>query len=219
MEIFNNLFKTKKEKKILEIMKKRPNVLMHTSNEVPANANIIKPVFNKEVNSDTVFATDSEKLALAYSLQPFYSFRFGKDNKEIGLIILGTDHDLLKLDNKKAYIYSVDSSSFTPVVMEDGYYENEWVSPKEVYINKNFIPKEISLNDILSSGVQVFWINNANTLNGIDNEIVNNSITSGDKKIQYLINQTNWKPDKVIYMNRFKNICPIKIDSSGKITY
>ncbi len=217
MRIFSNWFKTPKEKKEIEVLSKKPSVLMHTSAHKPDKVGLIRPIFNKEVNKNSVFATDSEKLALLYALQPFFSFRFGKNNQEIGVILLGTDHDLLKIDNRTAYIYYVDSLTFSPVIKEDGYYENEWTSDNEVYVKKDTSPREVHFIDILRNGIQVFWVNNIDTLNEIDKEIISNEITTGEKKLQYLINQTNWKPDKVIYLNRFRNVCPVQIDSNGKI--
>jgi len=210
MGIFDNLFMSVQEKAIKEITKKRPQTLMHTSTVFPDKINIIRPTYNKSINTNSVFATDDNKLALLYALQPFFSFRFGKDKKEIGVILIGSYHDLLKLDSKIAYTYFVDSNSFNPVVEKDGYYENEWISLNEVSIRKDIQPRKVMFNDVLRAGIQVFWVSNMQTLSEMDKEMIDNNIVNGEQKLEYLMNQTNWKPDKVIYINRFRNICPAK---------
>lgn len=209
MGIFNNLFMTIKEKITKDILKKKPQILMHTSTITPNEINAIRPSYNKSLNTNIVFATDNQKLATLYALQPFFSFKFGKNNKEIGVILLGSEHDLLTLDNKVAYTYFVDSNSFNPNVDIDGHYEHEWISFNEVPIKKEMDPKERTFKDVLMSGIQVFWVSNIQTLSEMDREMVGNNIITGDQKLEYLINQTNWKPDKVIYINRFRNICPV----------
>lgn len=217
MGIFSNLFTTPKEKKTKEVLNNKPNMLMHTSTVFPDNISIIRPTFNKEAKESFVFATDDKKLATLYALQPFFSFRFGKGKNEHGVILLGNQHDLLKLDSKIAYTYFVDSNSFNPIIMEDGSYYHEWTSKNEVYIKKDIPPQKILFNDVLRNGIQIFWINNMNTLVELDKEMLNNNIVTGDQKIEYLINQTNWRPDKVIYINRFRNICPVVKTDNGYI--
>lgn len=212
------MFLSEEEKKKKEILKQKPQTLMHTSTLPPEKVHTLKPIYNKETNNNSVFATDSEKIAALYALQPFFSFRFSKNKEEIGVILLGTEHDLLKLDNKYAYTYYVDSKTFYPVIEEKtAYYENEWISLEEVSINKEKEPKRICFNDVLRNGIQVFWINNIDTLQEMDKEMVDNSIINGDQKIEYLINQTNWKPDKVMYLNKFRNICPVTKTNNGYI--
>ena len=105
--IFDNLFMSKKEKFTREIINNKPKYLMHTSIVFPDKISVIKPTYNKKDNTSQVFATDSEKLAIAYAMQPFFSFRFGKNNSELGVILLGNQHDLLRLDSKVAYTYFV----------------------------------------------------------------------------------------------------------------
>ncbi len=209
---------SKEEKKKNEILKSKPQFLMHTSTVSPDKINLLMPVYNKKTNNNSVFATDDEKLATLYSLQPFFSFRFGRNKSEIGVIVLGEHHDLLKLDNKFAYIYFVDSKTFNPVIEEKtAYYEHEWISLVEVPINKEIEPKKICFNDVLNQGIQVFWVSNKETLSEIDKEMVANNIVTGDQKIEYLINQTNWRPDKVIYINKFRNICPVNKSDKGYV--
>jgi len=221
MGIFSNLFLSEAEKKKKHILKTKPQTLMHTSTVSPDKIHVLKPIYNRETNNKSVFATDDEKLAALYALQPFFSFRFSKNKSEIGVIVLGTNHNLLTLDTKFAYTYFVDSKSFSPVIEENtGYYEHEWISLEEVSINKEIDPKRVCFNDVLRQGIQVFWINDTKTLQEIDKEMVDNNITDGDKKIEYLINQTNWKPDKVMYLNKFRNICPvIKTDCGYIVDY
>jgi len=117
MGIFD-LFTTAKEKSTKEILNKKPQLLMHTSSIFPDKIYSIRPSYNKDTNTNIVFATDNEKIAALYTLQPFYSFKFGKG--EIGVIILGNHHDLLRIDSKIAYTYFVDSSRFNPIVYEYG---------------------------------------------------------------------------------------------------
>ena len=210
MGIFNNLFITIQEKITRDVLKKKPQTLMHTSTVTPEKINTISPSYNKLLNTSSVFATDDQKLATLYALQPFFSFRFGKNKKEIGVVLLGSEHDLLKLDNKVAYTYFVDSNNFKPLVDKEGYYEHEWISLNEVSIKKDISPKKIMFNDVLKLGIQVFWVSNMQTLSEMDKEMIENNIVTGDQKLEYLINQTNWKPDKVIYINRFRNICAAK---------
>ena len=220
MGIFDNLFLSTKEKKIREILKNKPQTLMHTSTVFPDKIYTLRPTYNKSLNTNSVFATDSNKLALLYALQPFFSFRFGKNNEEIGVILIGSEHDLLRLDSKLAYTYFVDSNSFTPLVKEDGSYENEWLSSNDVSIKKDIQPKKVMFNDVLRAGIQVFWVSNMQTLFEMDREMLDNNIITGDQKLEYLMNQTNWKPDKVIYVNRFRNICPAKqVDGNFIIDY
>ena len=54
----------------------------------------------------------------------------------------------------------------------------------------------------------MFWVNKPETLLEMDKEMIDNNIVTGDQKIEYLVNQTNWRPDKVMYINKFRNICP-----------
>jgi len=218
MGIFDKLFMTKVDKKRNEILKNKPKVLMHTSSLSPNKVNILKPIYNKETNNNSVFATDSKKLAILYSLQPFYSFRFSNNKDEIGVILLGEHHNLLKIDTKFAYTYFVDSKSFNPVIEEKtAYYENEWISLEEVPIKKDMEPERICFNDVLEQGIQVFWISNKETLVEMDREMIDNNIITGDQKIEYLINQTNWRPDKVMYINKFRNICPVNKTETGYV--
>ena len=217
MGIFD-LFTTAKEKATKDILGKKPQLLMHTSSIFPDKIHSIRPSFNKDTNTSTVFATDNEKIAALYTLQPFYSFKFGKD--EIGVIILGNHHDLLKIDSKIAYTYFVDSSSFNPIVGEDGSFNHEWISTNEVPIKKDVPARKIVYNDVLRSGIQVFWVNNITTLLEIDKQLLAENIVTGNQKLEYLINQTNWKPDKVMYMNAFRKICPaIQTDSGWMVNY
>lgn len=218
MKVFNNLFLSKEEKKRKEIINNKPETLMHTSTISPKNISTLKPIYNKETKNNSVFATDDEKLATLYALQPFFSFRFSNNKSEIGVILLGTSHNLLKIDNKFAYIYFVDSKTFSPVIENETlYYENEWISLEEVQIRKDISPKRICFNDVLSKGIQVFWVSDAKTLKEIDKEMIDNKIIDGNQKIEYLINQTNWKPDKVMYMNKFRNICPVNKTETGYV--
>ena len=218
MGIFNNLFVSELEKKRREIINNKPETLMHTSTVTPENINLLKPIYNKETNNNSVFATDDEKLAALYALQPFFSFRFSNNKSEIGVILLGTNHNLLKIDNKFAYTYFVDSKTFNPVIEEKtAYYEHEWISLEEVQIRKDISPKRICFNDVLAKGIQVFWVSDLETLKEMDKEMVDNGIVNGDQKLEYLINQTNWKPDKVMYINKFRNICPVNKTESGYI--
>lgn len=218
MGIFNNLFISNEEKIRREIIKNKPQTLMHTSTVFPDKIYTIRPTYNKETKNNSVFATDDEKLATLYALQPFFSFRFSKNKSEIGVILLGNQHDLLKLDSKIAYTYFVNSESFNPIIEEKtGYYEHEWISLTEVSIRKDIQPKKICFNDVLRHGIQVFWINSPETLLEIDKEMVDNNIVTGDQKIEYLINQTNWKPDKVMYINQFRNICPVNKTDNGYV--
>lgn len=218
MGIFSNLFMSEEDKKMKEILKSKPKFLMHTSTVSPDNIHSLIPIYNKETNNNSVFATDDEKLATLYALQPFFSFRFGNNKNEIGAIVLGENHDLLKLDNMFAYTYFVDSKSFNPVIEEKTlYYEHEWISLEEVSINKEMKPKRVCFNDVLKQGVQVFWVSSSETLLEMDKEMIENNIVTGDQKIEYLINQTNWRPDKVMYLNKFRNICPANKTDSGYV--
>ena len=218
MGIFSDFFISKEEKIRREIINNKPQVLMHTSTVFPDKINIIRPTYNKETKNSSVFATDDEKLATLYALQPFFSFRFSQNKSEIGVILLGNQHDLLKLDSKIAYTYFVNSENFNPIIQEKtGYYEHEWISLVEVPIRKDIPPKKICFNDVLRHGIQVFWINSPATLLEIDKEMINNNIVTGDQKIEYLINQTNWKPDKVMYINKFRNICPVSKTNKGYV--
>lgn len=216
MGIFNNLFISELEKKRREIINSKPETLMHTSTVTPENISTLKPIYNKETNNNSVFATDDEKLAALYALQPFFSFRFSNNKSEIGAILLGTNHNLLKIDNKFAYTYFVDSKTFIPVIEEKtAYYEHEWISLEEVQIRKDISPKRICFNDVLAKGIQVFWVSDLETLKEMDKEMIDNGIVNGDQKLEYLINQTNWKPDKVMYINKFRNICPVNKTEAG----
>ena len=220
MGIFDNLFLSAEEKKKREILKNKPELLMHTSTVSPDKVYTLKPTYNEETKNNSVFATDDEKLATLYALQPFFSFRFSQNNSELGVILLGNQHDLLKLDSKFAYTYFVDSKYFNPVIEvkeKTAYYEHEWISLEEVPVKKDVSPKKICFKDVLKQGIQVFWINNHNTLVEIDKEMVDNNIVTGNQKIEYLINQTNWKPDKVMYINKFRNICPVIKTEKGYI--
>lgn len=218
MGALKKLFMSTEEKKRKEVLDNKPSVLMHTSIVSPDNIQSLKPAYNKKINKNVVFATDDEKLATLYALQPFFSFRFSKNNSEIAVIVLGSKHDLLKLDNITAYTYYVNSETFEPIIEEKtGHYDHEWISLSEVTINKDMLPKEICFSDVLRSGIQVFWVSDAETLLEIDKEIVDNNIVNGDQKIEYLINQTNWRPDKVMYLNKFKNICSVNKTNKGYI--
>ena len=220
MGIFDNLFLSTKEKKIKDILKNKPQTLMHTSTVFPDKIYTLRPTYNKSLNTNSVFATDSNKLALLYALQPFFSFKFGKNNEEIGVILIGSEHDLLRLDSKIAYTYFVDSASFKPLVKEDGGYENEWLSLNDVPIKKEIHPKKVMFNDVLRAGIQVFWVSNMQTLAEMDKEMLDNNIITGEQKLEYLMNQTNWKPDKVIYINKFRKICPVKqVDGNYVVEY
>lgn len=212
MGIFSKFFK----KKNIEIEK--PQFLMHTSSVEPDEIYSLVPIYNKEVNNNSVFATDSEKLATLYLLQPFFSFKFGNNNSEIGVVVVGDDHDLLKLDFKSAYIYYVDSTTFNKVNNEEVLnHENKWISLEEVKINKDISPKNICFNDVLKEGIQVFWVRNSDLLLELDKEMMANEISNGDQKIEYLMNQTNWKPDSVMYINKFRNICPVTKTDTGYV--
>ena len=136
MGIFSNLFISEEEKLKRKVLKNKPQFLMHTSTVFPDKIYTLRPSYNKITDSNIVFATDSDKVAALYALQPFFSFRFSKNNSEIGVILLGNQHDLLKLDSKIAYIYYADSNKFNPYIEESINFENEWFSTEEVQIEK-----------------------------------------------------------------------------------
>ena len=217
MGIFD-LFTTPQEKKTKEILANKPKILMHTSTVFPDKVYSIKPTFSKEKNISMVFATDDEKIAALYTLQPFYAFSFG--NNERAVIILGTHHSLLQIDSKIAYTYFLNSELFQPVISEQGEYDHEWIANVEISIRKDIPPKKIHFNDVLRSGIQVFWINNIGTLLEIDKQIATENIVTGDQKLEYLMNQTNWKPDKVMYLNAYRNICPaVRTEKGWGVNY
>ena len=216
--MFKFLFSSPKEKTIKLILEKKPSLLMHTSPIKPKNMYGLKPVLNKNTNQSYVFATDDEKLALLYTLQPFVSFKFG--NNEYGAIITGTNHNLLKIDNIESYIYKIDSKNFNPNVLENGNFNNEWLSNQDEFVRKDIEPKKVKFSDVLRSGIQVFWLNNIETLIQIDKEMNYNGLTTGSQKFEFLKEQTNWKPDKVMYVNQYRNICPaIKTDTGYIVDY
>lgn len=221
MGIFSNLFVSEEEKRKRKIIENKPQTLMHTSTVFPDKIYTLRPTYNKETNNNSVFATDDKKVAALYALQPFFSFRFSKNDSELGVILLGSNHDLLKLDNKIAYTYYIDSKTFTPILYQkEPYFKHEWISLEEVQIDKSIKPERIGFNDILREGIQVFWVDSPNTLEEMDKEMIDNNITTGDQKIEYLMNQTNWRPDKVIYINKFRNICPaIKTNEGYMVNY
>lgn len=208
-----SFFGTPKDKTKKTVIEKKPKLLMHTSTVAPEKMFGLKPVFNRERNRSYVFATDNEKLASIYTLQPFFDFRFGKN--EYAIIITGNNHNLLNIDKKFAYIYFVDSKNFNPKILEDGSYNHEWTSIQEEYVRKDIPPKKVIFTDILRMGVQVFWVNKLDTLVEIDKEMAYNGVVTGEQKIEYLKEQTNWKPDKVMYINQFRDICPIKYGTNG----
>ncbi len=204
MGIFD-LFTTSQEKRIKELQDNKPQYLMHTSPIKQSNIYSIKPSMNTKKNQAVVFATDDEKLATLYALYPFYQFEFG--NGEIGAIILGKNHDLLNIDKINGYIYYLDSTTFTPEVSEQGVFKHEWFSPNEIVLNSSVPPKKITFDDVLKSGIQVFWVNDRATLIAIDKET--SGMATGDMKLEFLINQANWTPGKFMYINAYKNICPV----------
>lgn len=203
MGIFD-LFTTSQEKKLKELLDNKPQYLMHTSNKVPNKIYSIRPSKNYSKNQDLVFATDDEKLAILYTMYPFHYFEFG--NGEIGTIIEGKYHDLLSIDKIVGYIYYLDSATFTPDVNEQGVFKHEWFSQSEVIVRKDITPKKITLEDVLKSGIQVFWVKDRATIMAINKET--ETLATGDLKLEFLINQTNWTPEKFMYINAYKNICP-----------
>ena len=199
-----DLFTTIQDKKIKDLLATKPQYLMHTSTKKQNKIFSIKPSMNNNKNKPMVFATDDEKLAILYTLYPFYYFEFG--NKEIGAIILGKHHNLLNIDKTTGYIYSVDSTSFTPDVDEQGNFNHEWFSSTDVAIRKDAEPRKITFEDVLKSGIQVFWVSDRATMLAIDKET--SGIVNGDQKLEFLINQANWTPGKFMYINAYKQICP-----------
>ena len=133
------------------------------------------------------------------------------------VIILGENHNLLNLDKETAYIYSIDSDKFLPIVDKQGNHDGRWYSEEEITIDPNIQPQKIKFIDVLKMGIQVFWVNSMETLKQIDEEMNEQEIKTGEQKLEYLINQTNWKSDKVVYMNKYKNISPVKIDENGYV--
>ena len=181
---------------------------MYTSKKALKDNYVIMTNKDETLNKDVVLTTDNEKIAKLHLLDPFFSFTFG--TSEYGAIIIGEYHNLLKLDKESANIYSIDSDKFYPIVDKKGNFEGKWYSEESVMCRIDIPPRKIKFVDVLKSGIQVFWINSMETLKQIDDEMNEQGIKTGEQKLEYLINQTNWKSDKVIYMNKYKNICPVK---------
>ena len=211
MSVFG-IFISPQEFKYNQLMKDKPKELLYTNKTQIKNDFISDIVHDEELNKDVIVATDSEKIALLHLLEPFFSFTFS-DN-EYGAIIIGEYHNLLKLDKEHSYIYNIDSSKFYPVVDKKGDFRNKWYSLEDAQIT-SVEPRKIKFNDVLSAGIQIFWINSMETLKQIDDEMNDQNIKTGEEKLEYLINQTNWKSDKVVYMNRYNDICPI-YEKDGK---
>lgn len=207
MSVFG-IFISPQEYKFKELLKNKPNLLMYTSKTNLKENSILKISSNEELKKDVVIATSNEKIAHLHLLDPFFSFTFGSG--EYGAIILGDYHNLLKLDKESANIYSLDADKFYPIVGKKGDFEGKWYSEEDVMYRVDIPPKKIKFVDVLKNGIQVFWINSMETLKQIDEEMNDLGIKTGEQKLEYLMNQTNWKSDKVVYMNKYKNICPVK---------
>ncbi len=214
MSVFG-IFISPQEFKFKELMKNKPNMLMYTSKKILKGGYVISPINNEELKKNVVITTSSDKISYLHLLDPFFSFTFDKD--EYGVIILGENHNLLNLDKETAYIYSIDSDKFLPIVDKQGNHDGRWYSEEGITIDPNIQPQKIKFIDVLRMGIQVFWVNSIETLKQIDEEMNEQEIKTGEQKLEYLINQTNWKSDKVVYMNKYKNISPVKIDENGYV--
>lgn len=213
MSVFFGLFISPQEHKFKKLLKQKPEMLMYTSKKLLQEGTIFPAIDNEELKKEVIMSTNNEKIALLNLLYPFFSFSFG--NNEYGAIILGENHDLLKLDKETANIYDLESKSFFPIVDKEGNFEGKWYSEENIQVEFGMIPRKIKFNDVLKEGIQVFWINSMETLKQIDEEMNNLDVKTGEQKLEYLINQTNWKNDKVVYMNKYKNICPVKQTDDG----
>lgn len=200
MGIFD-IFTTKYEQAKKEILSRKPNMLMHTSLEHPNKVYSFGPVYNEKLKKTVVFATDDEKLAILYALQPLYHFTFGQNDK--CAIVTGQNHSLIKLDSVVAYIYYVDSNEFEPVVSEQGEFHNEWVSLTDAHIRSDMKVKKVKFKDVLQSGVQVFWVKDNDIVVEFDKQIRSSGYTNGNQMLDFLKDQSNWYPDKVVYMNAY----------------
>lgn len=214
MSVFG-IFISPQEYKFKQLMKAKPTFLMYTSKRSLKANSPLPLIKSDELNKEVAITTSSEKIALLHVLDPLFSFKFGVD--EYGALILGESHNLLKLDKESAYIYSIDSDKFYPIVDKKGEFEGKWYSEEMVSFRDDLDVRKVKFNDVLGNGIQVFWIDSLKTLKQIDEEMNNQNITTGEKKLEYLINQTNWKSDKVVYMNKYKNIAPVKIEENSCI--
>lgn len=204
LDMFNNS-NAQREKAINDILKnKAKTVLMCTSKTPPKDVYSFSPVFNKTLNKTVVFATDDEKTAILYALRPMYYFTFNQNEK--AALIIGNNHSLLKLDSIVSYIYSVDNTNFEPVVSEQGKFDHEWVSNVNAPIKRDIPVKKVTFEDILKSGIQVFWIKDESIATEFDNQLKASGFTTGNQKLDFLKDQANWYPDKVVYMNAYKKI-------------
>ena len=214
MSVFG-IFISPTEYKFKELLKNKPEELYYTlKNEITENF-ALQSTNDNILNKEVTICTDKEKEAMLHLFSPFFLFKFNKD--EYWIIILGENHNLLKLEKEIAFIYKINSDIFLPIVDEDGNYDNKWYCEDVVIIDSSTPHYKIKMNDVLKAGIQVFWIDTMETLKKIDEEMNNLNVKDGDAKLDYLINQTNWKSDKVIYMNKYKNICPAKQTDDGYI--
>jgi len=205
MGIFNNIFTTKREQTINMLLNNKQNTnLMCTSRKKYADIHSFGPVYNNELKKMVVFATDDEKTAILYALKPMYYFSFEQNEK--AALVVGDNHSLLKLDSIVAYIYTVDSSSFEPVVSEQGEFNHEWLSTTDVHIRSDVPIKKVTFKDVLKSGVQVFWVKDRHIVEEFDRQIQSSGFTTGNQKLDFLKDQANWYPDKVVYMNAYEKI-------------
>ncbi len=207
MGIFDTLFTTQQAKvanTLKESLNKGEISLMCTSKSNPKEIYSFGPVYDKKMKKSIVFATDDEKTAILYALRPMYYFTFGQNDKSA--LVMGNNHSLLKLDSIVAYIYYVDSSSFEPIVSEHGDFNNEWISTTDVHIRTDKPIRKVTFKDVLKSGIQVFWVKDKSIANEFNNQIVSSGFTNGNQKLDFLKDQANWYPDKVVYMNAYEKI-------------
>lgn len=207
MGIFETLFTTQQAKvagNLKESLSKGDMSLMCTSKSNPKDVYSFGPVYDKKMKKSIVFATDDEKTAILYALRPMYYFTFGQDDKSA--LIMGNNHSLLKLDSIVAYIYYVDSNNFEPIVSEHGEFNHEWISTTDVHIRTDKSIRKVTFKDVLKSGIQVFWVKDKSIVSEFNNQIVSSGFTSGNQKLDFLKDQANWYPDKVVYMNAYEKI-------------